>query len=524
MGTYLSRIVEYPSTATISRDYAIRVALVAITVVYLAILFFYRLESYPTPFFDEGAYLHVAENFAENGIYADFSSEGLRFEGPIYSLGPTVILPIAWLYSVFGVSLVAGRLVMAVYGILMIVTTYKLGSVLKNQRMGIAAAAIVVLSYGVNLQYFSRSVSGLIPALVFLFAGMWLWFRPGKRRISTLIMVGILFGVAAITKTQYALFILPAVLGAWILEIAWYRKRGNLYFIIPGAVAGALFFSWTYYTYFVLGAGVRDIASEMESLRFITLKGFVVLDRDTLTNNFFFILGAQSHVGLFIPACITGLLLSIRRSEASQHWSILSLMVYLAAAQFMISVGWPRNAVPALVLAAFLVAELIYRVTDGYRVQWRRIRQMIDESNLSVEALIQIMLIGILVIGMVLPAVAQLAVAGVIGNDDAYRVADYVQATIPETALIETWEQELAVLTDHTIHYPPQRVQGWYVASGYEHVHVTDFYDFREHVDADYVVRGPFGTQTQVYPSMLLGDYELVQTIGDYEIFKQVEG
>ncbi|MEZ4638895.1 MAG: hypothetical protein R2856_28705 [Caldilineaceae bacterium] len=48
------------------------------------------------------------------GVYADYSSEGLRHFGPTIGVGPTVMLPIAAAFELFGIGLMQARLVIVI--------------------------------------------------------------------------------------------------------------------------------------------------------------------------------------------------------------------------------------------------------------------------------------------------------------------------------------------------------------------------------------------------------------------------
>src|SRR5215218_11223001 len=62
----------------------------------------YNLTSYPTTWFDEGSHLHVPKTLVNYGVYADRSSEGFRYYGPTIGVGPTVMLPLAAMFRLFG--------------------------------------------------------------------------------------------------------------------------------------------------------------------------------------------------------------------------------------------------------------------------------------------------------------------------------------------------------------------------------------------------------------------------------------
>src|SRR5512145_1124704 len=73
---------------------------------------FFNLTRFPAPWFDEGSHLHVPKTLVQYGVYADISSEGFRYYGPTIGVGPTVMLPIAGMFKLFGIGLLQARIVM----------------------------------------------------------------------------------------------------------------------------------------------------------------------------------------------------------------------------------------------------------------------------------------------------------------------------------------------------------------------------------------------------------------------------
>src|SRR6476659_9341044 len=86
--------------------------LIAAAFVFLA---FYHLRDYPTPWFDEGSHLHVPKSLVLFGVYSDYSSDGFRAFGPTLGVGPTVMLPVAAAFKLFGIGLLQARMVIALY-------------------------------------------------------------------------------------------------------------------------------------------------------------------------------------------------------------------------------------------------------------------------------------------------------------------------------------------------------------------------------------------------------------------------
>src|SRR6476659_1104249 len=112
----------------------------------VAFLAIYRLADYPTTWFDEGSHLHVPKTLLRYGVYADYSSDGLRYFGPTLGVGPTVMLPIAAVFKLFGIGLVQARSVIVVYLLVALWLFWRLASILdKKVVTGLALAFLVSL-------------------------------------------------------------------------------------------------------------------------------------------------------------------------------------------------------------------------------------------------------------------------------------------------------------------------------------------------------------------------------------------
>src|SRR6476620_1475724 len=102
--------VATPARASIHRRILILIGLLPI----LFFLIFYNLGTNPRPWHDEGTYLDLARTLAEDGVYAVRNSDGYQTFGAIQSVGPTVIVPIALSFKLFGTGIIQGRAVTAI--------------------------------------------------------------------------------------------------------------------------------------------------------------------------------------------------------------------------------------------------------------------------------------------------------------------------------------------------------------------------------------------------------------------------
>ncbi len=495
---------------------------VGMALVVLTFLMLYRLDVFATLRHDEGSYLHVAKNYALHGIYADSSSEGYRFTGPVVSTGPTVIVPIALVYKAVGVSMTAARLVIVAYGYALLAAMFALGTVLHNRRLALVAVGLALLSPGLDFFYYARHVLGEVPGLFFLVAGLVLWLYRDRHTILSLVAVGVLMGLASITKNQFAVFILPSIGLIMIVERVWHRQHNWRYGIIPLVVASLMYLAWTYYVLFLLGADMRDPQQDLEELRSAGQSGFLVLQPQIIGENLYRLTGDKVYGGLFVAAALYGFALSIPRDRDGFRWSVLWIFLVASAGFYVVSVGWVRFAVPAVLFSTYFVAHLLYRLTDGYRIDWQGLRHaMLNPADLKRREMVYLIVLSFAVVAVLLPGFRLVFTTAFAGDTVPYQVVDYLDEHVPEDALIETWEMELGVISDYTFHYPPQVIESYANVDHRDGPTGQDVYDFRDYVDPDYVIVGTFGKMAEIYPPERLTAYELVASIDEYDIYRR---
>lgn len=505
----------------------------ALFVCVLAFLLMYRLDVYPSPWFDEGAYLNAARTFAEDGVYAEKSSEGYRYNGAVVSVGPTVILPISFVYKIFGASVVAGRLVIVAYGVVTLVALYGLANALVDQRLALVTIVLAIFGWGNQMPLTFRTVMGEMPAFGLLCLGLWLWIAIKQHKLSTLCVVGLMIGLASITKFQIALFALPAMLVAMLLDRVYYRQRGWDFYIIPGVIAGVIFFGWVYYSLYVLGVGDRVPTEDFQQLRSIGIGAYFTLDFRVFSTNLVALTTENGFHGFFIAAFIYVVITHLRRTPEAAQWGLLNVFLLGSIVLYLTSPDLPasnRAAIPIYLLGTVFVARLGYTLTDGYRLPWRDlirvVRPIRNGTDRAYErsALTLAIMLGVAASLLIVPFVRASFNVAYSGGDAPYQAAQYLTDHEPSDALIETWDKEMAILSDHQYHHPPQIVQAHHNAyiRNFSDQPASAYYDFREHVTADYVVIGPFSRWAQLYDGRL-DDYTLVFTASDgtYDVYRK---
>ena len=476
------------------------VTIIAVSVVLFLAL--YNLTGYPVTWFDEGFTLQVSKTLVRFGVYAIHTGEGFYYFG--ISNGPTVILPVAAAFWLFGIGLLQARLVMALYLLATVYVFYRLARELGGRRLAWVATALLVVSPGVSLIRYGRQGLGEVPGLFFLEAGLALWFaaweRAGWRRLG---LIGLLLGLAMVTKHLYLLILAPTLGLAWLANLVYYRTAPQRVFIVPGLVAAACFALWE-----VCKRLYLDPATAVESQAMLgsaIARAALVFSPDSMQQSLKWLL-PDPYLGLLLPALACGFILALPRQREGQQWGVLFMLVAVNLGWFVVaSIGWHRYAFPGLTIASLFVARFFYDLTDGFQLDgatlWEALRQ--NQPILRRHAMRWAVLTWLAVM-IALPlrgAVRNLVSPAAFNAPVA--MAAYLNEHVPREALIATAEAEMGFLTDHN-----------YYQSLWD---PAEAHDFVQTEYPDYVLVGKY---VGFYPADLLaGRYRLVTSIGWYELY-----
>jgi hypothetical protein len=496
------------------------VPIIAVAVVMFLAL--YNLTDYPLTWFDEGSHLHVPKTLVRFGVYADYSSEGFRHYGPTVGVGPTVMLPIAAIFRLFGIGLLQARLVMVLYLLATVYIFYRLTRELGGHRLAWVATALLLTSRGVSLLEYGRQVLGEVPGLFFMATGLALWFaaweRANWRRLG---LVGLLLGLATVTKNQYLLILAPTLGLAWLANLVYYRTAPQRVFILPGLVAAACFALWQ--IYMVLYLGPATAGENLAMLRQATAGAALIFSPDLIKRSIKELLSLKVYLGWLVPVLVYGSILALPRRREGQTWGILLILVAVNLGWYAIaSISWLRYAFPGLAIASLFVARFFYDITEGFRLDrmalWETLR---GEQPVFQKHALRWAMFAWLVVMIALPLgqTVQEIVSPTFNAPIA--MAAYLDEQIRREALIETWEPEMGFLTDHNYHFPPPLLLNdavSYIWLGGPPP--AQYYDFMRTEHPDYVLVGEFARWVDLYSTDLLAArYRLVTSIGAYELY-----
>jgi 4-amino-4-deoxy-L-arabinose transferase-like glycosyltransferase len=537
-------------------------SLIAIALIAAALTI--NLTLFPSLWFDEGSHLHVPKTLVRFGVYADYSSEGFRFYGPTVGVGPTVMLPLAAAFAQFGTGLLQARLVMVLYLAISIFVFYKLARQLGSRRFAWVATAMLLTSENVAIIEYGRQVLGEVPALCFLLLGLLMWHplfgasltptatHPNWfQRIppSRLWLASLCFGLAAITKQQFFLVLLPTLLIAAFTNAVIFRAQPHRLFLVPAAVTLMCYLLWQIWT--VLYLGPSNAQENLNLLREATAGAALVFSSNAMLRAIKDLLSDRTYAHLLLPTLLyAGLVFftNLRRTLSSnpipnsnsspnpnssiQFWFVLITFIAINLAWYVFaSIGWVRYAFPALVLVALFVARFLHDLTDGFVLPWPVLREgeqvRLDTADLPSNWQKPLFHWMVLLWMVTMIVVNGINLGRRILNPpppDAANIGAYLNTNIPLTALIETWDPELGFLTDHNYRFPPNSLLPKAVANKWmDGPPPTASYNFMQPAPPDYVIVGVFSRWVGIYPFEVVEQhYKLVTTIGVYELYQKL--
>lgn len=482
----------------------------------------YHLEAYPTPWFDEGWYLQIPRNLVLYGQYAPLSAEGFRAADTVLSVAPTLYLPVAAVFKLAGIGFLPARGVMLGY-LLGAAAAFYLAA---RRAYGPTVAVVALYLFLFRLEddpftstfYLGRQVLGEVPALGFLLAGGLLWFRaleaPARRRGGWLVGAGLLWGLAAITKLQFILLILPTLLATGLIAQLYWRERTLGPAVMAVGVCLGSLALWYGVLRCIMGAEnfavlLRDLASASSPQVRVSSWVAVVRGAKFLLRSTFLVVG--------VPGLLYALGVGIRRERPNVPALFLFCFVGVALGWYLLaSVGWARYAYPFLAVGNLFIARLLVDLGDDFRFGRREAGTLISAGGARA--------LAVLVMVVVLPwGNFRLLARELVAPDRSLEQFNaYLQAHVPAGAVIETWEWEVAFLdTTHRYHFPPTPLLNTLIARvqlGASDEPVD--YDFLA-ARPDYVVVGRFAQWTNLYPLERLERHgQPVSTIGPYVLYE----
>jgi len=385
----------------------------------------YQISDYPRMWYDEGVFSMVAANLATYRHYATTIISGHQFLDfdPGITTGPTLILPVAAMYMLFGVNILSGRLVSIVYLAGFLIMFYLLAKKLFGEDVALLSFVSIFLTRFILIPLkWGRFVMGEVPAIFFLLLGLFL--HSGAEESSRkymYVLAGLAYGLSILTKEYVILFLFPALLLDLILSK---RRMNDTFLMLFAAMIPVTLF---YCVKFSLLGGV-----------FITN----TLGKGSFIEEFFspsFIpFNTLFSIYITVPIVIAlALFKKIRGRNFSGAESLLLLIVIFDVLFFLVSAYIAR-------LALFLVISNILLAYYLLDISWVK--------NKIGQIFAVLALISIFIVTSFLYANARNSSEN---NHDLMMMKSYLEINVPAGKVIETPEYEVAALSWKNTFYMP---------------------------------------------------------------------
>ena len=486
----------------------------------VSVLCLYNLRTYPRTWWDEGKFVQIPTNLVRYGKYATLSSEGFRMFS-VYGTGPAALLPIALAFKLFGIGLLQARFVMVGFTVVAVAAFHSVAKRLYNSWVALAASALLVLVVYddfASLLFLGRQVLGEVPAFSYLMLGCAIWLRQRKDASwGALVAAGVFWGLATLAKWIF-LMTVPCLLVLWIADARYLKKLRHRHFVVPILMVVLAIAVWFGYVALTLGVeGAADVLLQMQ---------------DNMTSNVFFIswsalaegakfLVRSQFVVWGLPGIVYILLLNLSQWKESEprQWFLPVLVCGWLVWYILLSLGWSRQAFVPLAISHLFTAKLLYDVAGGFALSARELIAGVQNQELATLRKLGV----ILTLSALLVAAPFYLLKGIFGAQDtsAQEFAAYIDAHVPQDAVIESYEYELDILTHRIYHHPPETL----VTLATKHVYSgepypPELYDFWAY-DPTYLVLGKFAKWTGIYSqSFSPQDHTLVKSIGEYDLYK----
>ncbi len=473
----------------------------ALLVILILIGSCFNITNYPRFWYDEGVFSQVASNLARYGHYATTIISGQSFSdfNSGITTGPTVILPAAVSYKLFGISIMSGRVVSMAYLILFLGIFYFFTKKVFGENVALLSfASIFFTRFILIVIKWGRFLMGEVPAMSFLFLG--LFFHASAEENDSehdYLLSGLFYGLSILTKEYVALFLLPALALYLILKKNILKDARKM--VLP----------------LLIGILAPELIFYSFKIHFLGWPAFIgnVLERRVFSEELFSpsFLPLASLFKYYQPVLIAVCFMAyrvIKRTDSERFLRLLELIVLFNLFFFLVS-GYIARYALFLVLSNILVVHYLFDIglIKNARDLGRKVR--IVFVSLAVLALI-----------MTLVFLGRSGADRSENNDDLISMSGYLEKNVPDGLLIETPEYEVAAISQsNTFHMPP----GIMPTKDENKIRRYKKYDFLK-INAPFLLEGDFarGLYYLVYPAEKVGkNYGKVKMIGRYTLYKR---
>jgi 4-amino-4-deoxy-L-arabinose transferase-like glycosyltransferase len=486
-------------------------------------LFFFRLNTYPAPWYDEGYTIQVSRLLLDEGIYGTYNGpEGYRPFDPTISSGPTIVLPVTLSFKMFGVGITQARFIAVLYAMVAIYGFYICAWHIYGSKSALLSVVFLLIiplisrASPVSFILVGRQVLGEVPAFAYAVLGLFLWFRNWDRNSWLLsILSGILLGLGILSKPQIVFGLFPGLIFIALARSIQNRSKIGQN-IAPLVIMVMVFGLWMLIqqmgTIDQIRVESRGLFWEAARLHF-----FTGLFGSNLTN------GAWGLTAVMILTSLLTYGKAISQSKkigmTNRLWAEVTLasIIFCTAIWFsLFSVGFERYAFLGITLSMLLMGNIARSLLSWF------INKLSARNTSPVEPITTTLSV-ILFIG-----VFALNSFNIVRNanpeDDLQRAVDFIDQNIPKDATVESLELELTTVAPKREYHRANYRYMYDVIQQYGHERRPfDLgYNVLE-VDPDFLSIGFMADWTHLYdPDTVKSNFSEIARFGQYQIFQRV--
>lgn len=476
-----------------------------------------KIGHYPLLWYDEGARLIVSRTLSEAGLYASYSTEGFIPFNPWISAGPLDVLSVAGMLSIFGKQVSVIRLAMVPFDLLSMFLILVFAQRLFGKAAGWLGALLVLAvppmldnSFILMSRQFMSENTSTAMALV----GMYLWYRSWKTGKQVPAWLGgALLGLGMISKTQAAIWLMPALALVWLLRTLqnWKRSLKEIGFLIS---ASLVIIAWYLFVNLQVPAEMQQ--SNWQSMRASVQTLLFTVEKRQL-NTTTIVLAAVMYLATLVT--LVDLVRKPKESRLSDpdEWGKAMLAIaglFCVTWFFFLSIRYPRYTYTGWIFTMMLAGWWLYRIemwVSGLKIfkTFKLEKWLLPVTLLG--------LIGLIVAGHGLPL---LRIHGPVAVEETGK---FIDANISPDAVIETTEMEVFGLTDHwEFHFAPNEVILAATRRNFYDPNTPVNYEFLAG-DPDYLVTGAFSDWIGLYwdSGLVESDFVKLAEFPPYQVFQR---
>jgi len=500
-----------------------RKAVFPLAIAILLLSLIYRLEEIPPVWFDEGWVMSVARNWAELGRYAQLL-DGKPIPPSMLNIGFPVIAPITLSFRLFGVGVWQGRLPGVVFTIGALYLLYHLSFCLWGRKVALGTLLVVLFTSGtlrINPIVMGRQALGEMPMVFFLLAGYNSFLFWRRYPLLLIPLAAMFWGLAAATKVQALPFLVVGLAAPIFVALA--RRRWRAVGPLLAGLCGFLAWFWFF----------RQVQeSLLQSQMFPGKMGLYsvtaivpVLIVRVLAAIFLLLFGLPALFGVCYGAWQFGTgrtKLSLDGDADIVQQSLIFLVTSWMAWYLLLSIGWARYLFVPVFVGSMFAAVMLCDMIQGCNMP-STVKSGLDTIlHLRFGRNKLFAFATLLLFGLVPITVINLCFGYAMPDRSCREVAEYLNATTPPDALIETYDMELFVLLNRRYHYPSDEIQLQLIRRRFMVQNVTVDYDPMA-ADPDYLVVGPANKMWHLYdPLLQTGSFRLVLDRSRYQIYERI--